>query len=337
MAPATSDEFADDDVKAPEHRNNAWLHAGACTAKGLRDSNEDQHLLLSDWCPIPEWPAGLFAVLDGHGGPAVAILASKLLPLKLKAELEAEVDGTACWRHPKLRRAAVQRAFLALDAQLGSKAVSQRSGSTCVAAIVWPEDGGGCRVLLANLGDSRGLIVCGPGSGVPNLEPGGLVKDTVDHRPDAPQEEARIMAAGGLVWDDFGPARVDGDLAMSRAFGDFRLKGDDALPPEEQKVSPMPDVYEFACFAGDVVVLACDGAFDVMTSHEAARLAYDELVSTGGSPASAAQEVVLHSLRLGTMDNVTCVVLQQHSAMPGSLPEPGAGPPEPGADDFVPR
>ncbi|KAK4903976.1 hypothetical protein LTR28_001056, partial [Elasticomyces elasticus] len=51
-------------------------------------------------------------------------------------------------------------------------------------------------------------------------------------------EKARICAAGGFV--DFG--RVNGNLALSRAIGDFEFKKSADLPPEQQIVTAFPDV-----------------------------------------------------------------------------------------------
>jgi len=36
--------------------------------------------------------------------------------------------------------------------------------------------------------------------------------------------------------------RVDGELALSRALGDHQYKDKPSLPPEQQAVSPCPDV-----------------------------------------------------------------------------------------------
>lgn len=226
------------------------------------------------------------------------------------------------------------------------------------------------RVLMANLGDSRGLLVhhrsrvaasaseavssTGPHhrsdiSGEPMvLEDLQLLAETVDHKPDLPKERDRILAAGGMVTADMGEGtdgnvnrgglsimdllssnpgvpRVDDDLALSRAFGDFRLKDCDRLPPEQQKVSPLPDVGEYLCNQGDFLVLACDGAFDVLESTQVAAIAARELlpgvnnsdgnVAELGSDESrsaaerAARAVVREALLRGTMDNVTCVVV----------------------------
>ena len=51
-------------------------------------------------------------------------------------------------------------------------------------------------------------------------------------------ERSRIENAGGKVsWK-----RVDGDLAVSRALGDFFYKNRDDLPPQDQKVTAFPDI-----------------------------------------------------------------------------------------------
>jgi hypothetical protein len=72
----------------------------------------------------------------------------------------------------------------------------------------------------------------------------------------APGEKARISAAGGFV--DFG--RVNGNLALSRAIGDFEFKKSADLSPEQQIVTANPDVTTHELSADDeFLVIACDG------------------------------------------------------------------------------
>lgn len=74
-------------------------------------------------------------------------------------------------------------------------------------------------------------------------------------------EKARICAAGGFV--DFG--RVNGNLALSRAIGDFEFKKSADLPPEQQIVTAFPDVTVHDMTDDDeFVVLACDGELDCL-------------------------------------------------------------------------
>jgi protein phosphatase PTC2/3 len=69
-------------------------------------------------------------------------------------------------------------------------------------------------------------------------------------------EKARITAAGGFV--DFG--RVNGNLALSRAIGDFEFKKSAELSPEQQIVTAYPDVMVHEITDDDeFLVIACDG------------------------------------------------------------------------------
>ncbi len=69
-------------------------------------------------------------------------------------------------------------------------------------------------------------------------------------------EKARISAAGGFV--DFG--RVNGNLALSRAIGDFEFKKSADLSPEQQIVTAYPDVIAHEISPDDeFLVIACDG------------------------------------------------------------------------------
>ena len=63
------------------------------------------------------------------------------------------------------------------------------------------------KIFCANAGDSRAVL----------SRKGEAVGLSEDHKPNVPEEEARINKANHFVSDD----RVDGNLALSRAFGDF--------------------------------------------------------------------------------------------------------------------
>ena len=54
-----------------------------------------------------------------------------------------------------------------------------------------------------------------------------------DHKPNNPEEINRIYNAGG--WVEFN--RVNGNLALSRALGDFLFKRNQLIPPEQQIVT----------------------------------------------------------------------------------------------------
>lgn len=56
-----------------------------------------------------------------------------------------------------------------------------------------------------------------------------------DHKPSNYEEKKRIVAAGG--WVEYN--RVNGNLALSRALGDFIFKKNQRVSPEEQIVTGM--------------------------------------------------------------------------------------------------
>src|SRR5690348_9147375 len=65
--------------------------------------------------------------------------------------------------------------------------------------------------------------------------------------------------------------RVNGNLALSRALGDFVFKRNGNLTPEHQMVIAVPDV-EVRNITDDweFVLLACDGIWDVVTNEVSA-------------------------------------------------------------------
>ena len=135
------------------------------------------------------------------------------------------------------------------------------SGCTCVAVYMQ-----GNTFYVANVGDSR----C-----VAGIEHGGVVvaKDfTQDHKPDDPNEMARIIEWGGFVSTAPEPglsARVWLDarhtmigLAMSRSIGDFAVKSVGVIPE--------PDVTILQCDAATkFIILASDGVWEFIDSQAA--------------------------------------------------------------------
>lgn len=62
--------------------------------------------------------------------------------------------------------------------------------------------------------------------------------------------------------------RVDGSLALSRALGDLEYKDRNDLQPEQQAVSPFPDVVIKERDENDMfIVIACDGIWDCVSNE----------------------------------------------------------------------
>jgi len=162
---------------------------------------------------------------------------------------------------------------------LGMQTVSTNEygcvGSTMVFSLVqWNPTSETYRITTVNLGDSRAILLrLQEDSDKLEAEDDDdaaqsgryrLVELSKDHKPDDPEEKARIIKAGGHVQFN----RVDGDLALSRAIGDVRYKLNDALPREEQKISCVPTISHQTCRAGDYLMLYCDGIVECKDNED---------------------------------------------------------------------
>jgi serine/threonine protein phosphatase PrpC len=136
------------------------------------------------------------------------------------------------------------------------------SGTTACVVLLTPD-----WIVCANAGDSRSVLLRRTADGAE-----ATIALSFDHKPDDLAEEQRIRAAGGYV----AGGRVEGDLAVSRGFGDYRFKipvvvlggGGQA---GHQKVSPIPDILVQPRDAQQdaFIIIACDGIWDVQSNVEA--------------------------------------------------------------------
>lgn len=105
--------------------------------------------------------------------------------------------------------------------------------------------------------------------------------------------------------------RIDGDLAVSRAFGDFEYKNREDLEPQYQKVSCYPDIRVVEVSPlDDVLILACDGLWDVMTSSEAVETVRQIYDAGETNMKLVTEEIVDLALNKGSRDNVSAIVLR---------------------------
>ena len=188
---------------------------------------------------------------------------------------------------------ALTAAFHSTDEQLMVSTTSS-AGSTAVAALVTRS-----HCFVANCGDSRAYV----------WRDGRALPLSLDHKPDRPDEHARIRAAGG--WVSHG--RILHILAVSRSLGDreFKLAATSAagMPITADLVSAAPDVRVCRVQQGDELLLACDGLWDVL-SPEAA---FDFLHAHGSDEQpqrAVAQLVQAADEQYNSLDNITACFVQ---------------------------
>jgi len=212
--------------------------------QGWRRTMEDTHVVVQ----LPNG-AACFAVFDGHGGPGVAKRVAEMFPEKICAAIPFDGDVVAglhsCFGMIDMELRA-EGASLGTDAENAYDTV----GTTALVVIVHNST-----VTCAHLGDSIAIYA----------DNGAAMRlNGPDHKPDLPQERARIEAQGGVVDVVNGSYRIDGGLNVSRAFGDFRDK-DPSQPMDQTKIIPVPDILVTEISATtEYVMLACDGIFEML-------------------------------------------------------------------------
>ena len=115
--------------------------------------------------------------------------------------------------------------------------------------------------------------------------------------------------------------RVDGCLAVSRAFGDFSFKMRSDLSAISQKVTAEPDVTLIPRLgADDFILLACDGVWDVMDSSTAVNFIHTELLLTPDDLEIVCSKLVRLCLELGSHDNISVIIVILAPEIPCTTP-----------------
>jgi protein phosphatase 1L len=216
---------------------------------------------------------GLFAIFDGH--------LSHDIPDYLRAHLFDNIlNEPDFWTEPEK---AIKRAYRITDTDILDKGTDLgRGGSTAVTAILINCE----KLVVANVGDSR-AVIC----------KNGVAKQlSIDH--DASLERERIENRGGFVSNFPGDVpRVDGQLAVARAFGDKSLK---------EHLSSEPDVFmDIIDDDTEFIILASDGLWTVMSNQEAA-----DAIKDIKDPRSAAKHLSEEAINRRSSDDISCIVVR---------------------------
>lgn len=232
---------------------------------------EDYHV--AEFRLVNDIELGLFAIFDGHLGHDV--------PQYLQRHLfENIISQPEFWRNP---RVAILRAYEMTDTSVLQRAPDLGlGGSTAVTAILV----NGETLYVANVGDSRAVL----------CRDGDAIQLSVDHEPKT--EKNIIEHKGGFVTTLPGDVpRVDGQLAVSRAFGDKNLK---------VHLSVDPDIHDMKVDKTDeFLILASDGLWKVMENQEAVNI-----IRKTKDPETAAKKLTEAALQRKSKDDISCIVVR---------------------------
>ncbi|CAN5793410.1 hypothetical protein BH23THE1_BH23THE1_33520 [soil metagenome] len=227
----------------------------------------------------------MYAVFDGHGGKNISSHLKMFLP---QALAEALINVNFNDEHSV--RYALTNAYIKFDQKMFN--AQMRSGSTAIVSLYSNNI-----LYLVNLGDARAVVF-------DNL--GKILAETHDHKPN--EEQNRIKSAGGYVEFYSRTHRVNGVLAVSRAFGDFCLKHstqgniDQMTYNPEGPISVIPDITRIIVPNEINILLASDGLYDVFSSQDAVNF-----ITQSHNFSSACQNIV-NKARLDTTDDITVII-----------------------------
>jgi len=213
-----------------------------------------------------------FGCFDGHGGSFVSEYCSQNLHLFLeKFRADLPLEEALTLAFKKSHEEVVECH--------GGQA-AQHCGSTATVAILDK-----AMMTVASVGDSRAVL----------FRAGDPLALTTDHNHTVKEERERVQEAGGYITDI---GYVQGRLNMTRAIGDAALTQYGVLcEPQITKLQVVPE----DCF----MILATDGVFEVLDNQQACAI-----VNSCQEPEEAAQELVALAMQLGSLDNVTALVVR---------------------------
>ncbi|XP_036074818.1 protein phosphatase 1M isoform X5 [Rousettus aegyptiacus] len=310
-------------------------------------AEEDQEWLTL--CPEEFLTGHYWALFDGHGGPAAAILAANTLHSCLRRQLAAIVEGMVATQPPMhlsghcvcasdpqfvkekgiktedLVIGALENAFQECDEVIGRELEAAGQVGGCTALVAVSLQG---KLYVANAGDSRAILVrrdeVRPLSSefTPETERQRIQQLAFVYPELLAGEFTRLEFPRRLKGDDLGQkvlfrdhhmngwsykyveksdlkyplihgqgrqARLLGTLAVSRGLGDHQLRVLDTnihLKPFLLSVPQVTvlDMDQLELQEEDVVVMATDGLWDVLSNEQVAQMVRSFLLSTQEDP-----------------------------------------------------
>lgn len=242
------------------------------------------------------------ALMDGHGGQLAVQFCQKELPIallhwmKMVQEEEEEEEPYNNKTKEKLLNNIIQ----ALDNDFHATQPKDKSGCTIAGLVLSKTE-----AFVFHMGDSRVVVF--------DRVTGDIVFATRDHKPTDPEERARISSAGGFVRN----GRVNGELALSRAFGDWEFKNNLSLSWNQQKVIAKTDCTTILLKDTYDILVFCDGmieglnGYDGMTNESLVNRIVSMRQEEGKSTSEIVHALPELALSKGSQDNMSIVLIHR--------------------------
>lgn len=259
--------------------DNFFMKCAFVEYQGRRQSMEDKSIFKQY-----ENGVNFFGVFDGHGGIETAEYLENVFTDKFQEHVLPFLDSSEDEIKEK-----IETMFCLIDNEILNLRTS--SGSTALVLVMTMS-----KFICINLGDSRCILRTN----------GNAIPLSIDHKPSRDIELNRISNAGGNVYCN----RVNGTLAVSRAFGDFS-DGLKLLPNLSQKDQPVSCVPEITFTQRDKndhqIILACDGLWDVM---DVENISWFLDMPISEDIKEVAKDLVEFTFNRGSTDNISVILIE---------------------------
>lgn len=237
-------------------------------------SMEDFTLIKNDFLKVKENNLSLFALFDGHGGAHVSqYLKNNFCDVLTKLIMEKTNLSLT-----EILSMAIQR----IDKDLGKLNNVNECGSTGTIVLI---DNNNDIIYCANIGDSKCFYI----------DDKEAIQMTEDHNCKNKIEVEAIKKRGAKVFN----GRVFGALSLTRAFGDIDFKEFGLIcEPYIKKISTENCKY---------IVIASDGIWDIIDDKKLFQIKNELKI---GNCEELCNNLIEFSLRGGSFDNISCIVLR---------------------------
>ena len=275
---------------------------------GFTKVNQDSFLVLQNEYNLKDF--NVFSVMDGHGvnGHLVSRFTTKYFTNFFKKNKKMNASNSSedqlFYRLKKNDYDVLKRVFrhAERDLEKGGDIDANFSGTTCVMVFQV-----GDRIICANVGDSRAIIVKGDKA----------IPLSIDQKPDDPEESKRIKENGGEIsqyeedGEKSGPFRVwkKGEaypgIAMSRSIGDFIASKLGVIPEPKFLEEKIDKDTKF-------IVVASDGVWEFLDNETVKNMVMPYYEKK--APIGACKELIKKSTEFWNqedivVDDITCIVV----------------------------
>ena len=275
---------------------------------GFTKVNQDSYLVLQNEYNLKDF--NIFCVMDGHGvnGHLISRFTTKYFTSFFKKNKKMNSsnssEGQIFYRLKKNDYEVLKRVFrhAERDLEKNGEVDANFSGTTCVMVFQVGE-----RIICANVGDSRAIIVKGDKA----------IPLSFDQKPDDPEESKRIKENGGEIsqyeedGEKSGPFRVwqKGEaypgIAMSRSIGDFIASKLGVIPEPKFIEEKIDKDTKF-------IIVASDGIWEFLDNDAVKKITMPYYEKN--DPNGACKELIKRATEFWNqedivVDDITCIVV----------------------------